>query len=101
MKDVWPKKWARSTGYLTPYIIPDTGSIKIIYTAGYTVDNLPDALRSAVNFLVARMNYVLPLGMELSSESYEERSVSILGERKNYLLGIAAPWLQYFRNWNF
>lgn len=96
----WPKPSARQRGLLTPFLSPDLGSIKIIYTAGWTTDNMPAIVRQACNLLVSKMRYIFPLGMELSSESYEDRSISILGERKDYLLGGIKPMLiPYFRNW--
>lgn len=101
LKKVWEKKFARASYYLTPFIVPDTGSIKITYTAGYTVDNLPADFRFAVNLLVTKMRYIMPLGMELSNESYEERSISILGQQKGYLTNLVKGIITPYKNWKF
>lgn len=101
MKGVWEKNLAREAGWLAPFVVGSNGSIKVQYTAGYTTENMPTSLRSAVNLLVMRFNYLMPLGMELSSESYEERSISILGERRDYLMSLIKPVLGNYRNWNF
>lgn len=100
-KGVWEKNLAMETGWLSPFVVSSNGSIKVQYVAGYTTENMPASLRSAVNFLVMRFNYITPLGMELSSESFEERSISILGERKDYLMALVKPILGNYRNWNF
>ena len=91
----------RSPGYLTPYVQEDTGSIKVTYTAGYTVDSLPAQLRTACNLLVARMNYIFPLGVELNSDGYEERSVGVVISEKDKLLALIKPLILPYRNWVF
>ena len=101
INDVWPQPNARTTGLLSPFVNDSYGPIRVIYTAGYTVDNLPAQIRMACNFLVARMRYIMPVGMETGSESYEDRSLSVLGERRDYLMAIAKPMLVSFRNWSF
>lgn len=101
IKGVWPRPVQRSRGLLAPYVGRAFGNVKVTYTAGYTVDTLPSLLRQACNTLVSKMRYLFPLGMELSSESYEERSISILGERKDYLLSLVKSQILGFRNWVF
>lgn len=99
--DYWWKPFVRQAGLLTPFVGSDTGSYQVIYSAGYFVDSLPPILRQACNLLIAKMWYVFPLGLELGSESYEERSISTLAEKKDYMLGLVKPELITFRNWKF
>lgn len=101
LRDYWYKPYARQAGLLSPFVARDAGSIKIVYTAGYTVDDLPAQIRTACNLLVARMLQLFPTGLELNSESYEERSIGWAGERKNYLMSLVTPLLFNFRNFNF
>lgn len=97
----WPKMSVAERGYLYSYAIPGMGNIKVTYYGGYTVNNLPASFRLACNILVARMRQLFPTGMELSSESYEERSVSYWIRQKNYLLTLVKPIIWNFRNWVF
>ncbi len=101
INNFWPKPPVRERGYLSPYVGDSFGSIKVIYTAGFLYDNLPAPLRMAVNFLVARFNYVWPLGLELNSESYEERSISIVNSEKHKLLALVTPMILPYRNWRW
>ena len=96
--DYWNKRSARVHGLLSPFLDYSYGSYKIIYTAGYSVDTLPPVFRLACNMLIARLRYVMPLAVELSSESYEERSISV--ELKPFLEEIKIMLLPY-RNWKF
>lgn len=101
IKDVWPRPTARVAGLLSPFLTRDYGSIKVTYEAGYTADTLPAVIRSAANLGVARMRYIFPLGMEIGSESYEERSISLVTERKNYIMALIYPMIWSHRNWNW
>lgn len=102
MNGVWERKYGRQAGWLSPFVVRDTGSYRVTYSAGYTIDALPALLRQAVMTLVARMRYLLPVGMELSSENYEERAITIATERKDYLMGLVRPMVvPYYRNWTF
>jgi hypothetical protein len=97
----WEKRWARDTNWLSTYVAPLYGGIKVTYSGGYTLNNMPAQLRMAVVMLVTRMRYLMPLGMEIGSESYEERNISIVADRKQYLMGLVLPMLSTLRNWNF
>lgn len=101
INDYWNKPFVRQTGLLSPFVGEDTGSIQVTYTAGFTVDTLPSSLRLACNLLVAKMRYVFPLGIELGSENYEDRSISALMEKKDYLISLVAPLIMTHRNWRF
>lgn len=101
LNDVWPRRAVRSAGLLSPWLEPSLGSIKVTYTAGYTPDTLPEFIRTAAIFLVSKMRHILPLGVELTSESYEERSISWSPSQKNYLLGLVRPLLWTSRNWSW
>ena len=101
LNDYWPKPVVRQAGYLSPFITDDTGSIRVTYTAGYTIDSLPGQLRLAANALVARLNYLFPNFLEVSGEGYEERSFSYAVNRDNYVLSMIYPMINSFRNWHF
>lgn len=101
INQLWPKPTHRIAGLLAPFIDEGFGTIKVIYTAGYSVDTLPAAFRFACNLLVARMRYLMPLGMELNSESYEERNIGLIVERKDYLLSLVKPLIIPYRNWKW
>ena len=96
----WPKPNLRQVGWLTPFIGQDTGSIKVTYTAGYTVQDLPGAIRMACNLLVMRLYQAAPYGALLTSESYEERSVSYHLPKED-LLSLIRPLLWQYRNFKF
>lgn len=97
----WEKPQVRTWGLLSPFLGNGFGNIKVTYTAGYTIDSMPALLRGACNFLVARLRYILPVGFELSGDSYEEKNYSFASSQKQYLIGQVWPMLQNFRNWNF
>jgi hypothetical protein len=102
VNQLWKKQYFRSAGWLSPFIDYDSGSYKVVYTAGWTVDTLPATMRWAVNLLVAKMRYLLPVGMEIGGESYEERAISIISERKGYLTSLVKSAIMgSFRNWKF
>lgn len=98
---LWPKPSVRQVGWLSPFIGQAFGNVKVTYAAGYTVNNMPSMFRSACNTLVARMRYVFPLAMELGSESYEDRSISVITEKKDYLLSLVKPFIISQRNWKW
>lgn len=101
INDVWNKRAVRNRGLLSPFLAKGQGNIKVVYTAGYTVDSLPDVFRAACNLLVSRLNYIWPLGVELNSEGYEERSISIVTDQKLRLTALVRPMLEGFRNRTF
>ncbi len=98
---VWPNNYVRSAGLLSPYTQPGVGNVRITYTAGYTVDTLPAQLRASMNFLIAKMRYLFPLGLDLSSDSYEERSISWSNQNKTMLLSLVQPFWYPYRNWRW
>lgn len=100
INDIWTKPQVRQFGLLSPFIEDDPGSLKVVYSAGYLVDNLPTPFRLAANTLIAEMRYLFPLGMPIASESYEERSIAMM-QYKDYLLTMIRPMLMPFRNWKF
>lgn len=97
----WYKPIYRQQGLLSPYIGHDTGSIKVIYTGGYTVDTLPTPFRLACNLLVTHLRYVFPLGVQLNSDSYQERNISVVTSDKEKLLTLVKPLIWGYRNWKF
>lgn len=99
--DAWIRPSYRQMGYLSPFLGPDRGSLKIIYTGGYTVDDLPAGLRLACNLLVSKIRACFPIGMELSSEGYEERSLRYVTSQKEKLLSLVKPLIMPYRNWKF
>lgn len=98
---VWPRITARQRGLLAPFRMPNFGSIKVVYDAGYTTDTMPAPVRMACNLLVMKMRNLMPLGMEMGSESYEERHISYAVRNKDYLLSLVKPILFQYRNWSF
>lgn len=98
IRNFWPKPTMRMAGLLSPFSGTGFGVVKIIYTAGYTPDSLPASLRMAANLLVARLRYIMPLGVELNSEGYEERSIGIVTSEKDKLLTLVNPILNNYKN---
>lgn len=97
----WPKKDARQRGFLTPYVATGYGAVKVTYTGGYSVDSMPSQVRAACNLLVARLRALFPTGIEISSESYEERHISMVAARRDYLMALVKPMLFSMRSWSF
>lgn len=97
----WPKPTVRSWGLLTPYLGQAAGNIKVEYTAGYTVDTTPSQVRFACVTLVAKMRSLLPEGMEIGSESYEERHIAVVWDQKHSLISTIRPMIWSQRNWKF
>ncbi len=97
----WQRPTVRQMGLLTPFQGPDTGSYQVIYNAGYTVDTLPGAFRAAAGLLVVRLNNLFPIGQAIGNESYEERSIGYIEERKDYLLALVKPLLFSYRNFHW
>lgn len=98
---VWPMQWRRQGGYLSPFPVNTAGSIKVVYWAGYTVDNAPPMIRLACNTLVAKMRSFFPLGMEVAGEGYKDRSLSYMTNAYNYLMSTVDGMLVNNRNWNW
>lgn len=94
----WPKPMIREAGYLSPFRGEGLGCIKVQYSGGYLVDDMPAQLRLAATLLVAKLRAVLPYGSEMNSESYEERSISVALSEKNKLLGLIEPMIGPYRN---
>jgi hypothetical protein len=101
LHDVWPRPTVRQTGWLNPFAGKDPGSIKVVYTAGYTVDTLPAGIRYACNLLVAKMRSLFPVGMEVGAESFQDRSMSFVVSQREYLMSLAKPHLLPYRNWKW
>lgn len=101
INDVWPLPYWRRTGFLTPYVGQNPGSIKVTYTAGYTVDSLPSSIRFAADTLIIRMRKFFPLALEMTGESYQERSINWAGDRRDYLMAPIKPILHRYKNWRW
>jgi hypothetical protein len=101
INEYWTRPVVRQAGLLTPFIGDDTGSFQVIYTAGFTADTLPAFARMAVDMLVAAIRYqFLSAGMALSSESYEERHITLLNENRQTLVTPQVrTGLWTLRNW--
>ncbi len=97
----WERAYVRQRGMLTSFPGSSYGSIKVTYTGGYTIDSLPGVFRQALNMLVGRMRAILPLGVETTSESYEERSLSVVTAEKSKLMALIRPLVFPYTNWNF
>lgn len=101
VRSAWTKPSVRQPGYLSPFINQDTGSIKVIYSGGYTVDTLPSNFRLACNLLVSEFRYIFPLGMQLGSESYEGRSIAPIISEKQKLLRLVIPLIAPYISWKW
>lgn len=102
IENYWNRPSVRQVGLLTPFLSDvGIGNIKVTYTAGYTVNTLPAQVRMALDQLVAATRYLFPLGVFLASESYEDRAISLLNERRDALFAAAKPLVHSLRNWTF
>lgn len=73
MVSVWPKRYYRRGGMISPYLGDPQGNVFIqTYTAGYS--QIPADLQLAAELVIANLNRMFPT--MLTSESYEERAVS-------------------------
>lgn len=97
----WNKPSYRQAGYLTSYLGPSNGNVKVTYTAGYTLDTLPSPFRLCAAVVVARLRHLLPMGFFLTSESYEERAVSYWLNDRSMLRGIINEMIGTYRNWKW
>ena len=98
---LWAKPIIRRAGYLYPYTTEGFGSIKVQYTGGYTIDSLPSAFRLAGDALIARLLFLFPIGFEQNSAAYEDMAVSLITERKGWLLSVVKPMLYSYLNRSF
>lgn len=101
INNVWVKPLVRQRGFLTPYVADSFGNVKVTYTGGYASDELPSDIVFACVQLVARMRHQFPMGVPLSSESYEDRSISVFGGDRNYLMGQVKHLLNPYRSYRF
>ena len=101
VNQLWPKPSVRQRGWLSPFVAEGFGNCKVIYTAGWTTDTLPADFRWATNLLVARMRTMMPLGMESTGDSFDEKSVSYAVDRKLYLMALVRPHLMKYKNWHW
>ena len=99
--DFWPRNQVRRRGLLSPYVDDGRGNIRCIYVAGWTADTIPAAFRLAANLLVARLRAFFPYGERISSESYEERSVSYDLPQRDKLFDLIHSILWSYRNFFF
>lgn len=97
----WPKRSVRQVGTLSPFLGPAPGTVKVVYTAGYTTDTLPATIRLAYLLLIARLRSVLPLGVELTGDNFDDRSVSVVTNNKTRLLDLIRPAIFTYRNWKW
>jgi hypothetical protein len=101
LNDFWPKQQVRVSGLLTPFLVNNIRVVQVTYTGGFTVDSLPASFRFACTQLIARMREVCGIGVELQSENWIDRSVSIVTSEKTRLLAMVWPILRQFRNWRW
>ncbi len=101
INDYWERPFVRQWNLLTPFLGSGNGNIKVVYSAGWTIDSLPAAFRLAGNLLVSKLRWIFPLGLELSNENYIDRGIGIQANQRDYLLNLIKPILTPFRNWAF
>src|SRR5262249_14705165 len=63
INELWPKPIYAQRNMLSSFVGPSLGNIKVNYTAGYTVDQLPAPLRETCHELGAGMRWNWPLGV--------------------------------------
>lgn len=85
--NLWQKAGRRRAGFLSPFVDEGWGTVKVTYVAGWTADDLPQTVVAACTLLVSKIRFMYPLGLPVSSDSYEGRSVSIRSEDRNWLFG--------------
>lgn len=100
-RSYWFKPTVRQQGFLSPFIGPAFGNIKVVYTGGYALNDLPPMIRMAAIQAVGRWKYLMPISVPISSESYEERHITFSLGEKNYLFGQVKHLLFSMRNWTF
>jgi hypothetical protein len=101
INDYWPQPSYRQAGLLAPFQGADLGSVMVVSTAGYDIDTLPIQLKMAAELLITRLAYIFPLGLEVTSESYIDRSISLAPTQREYLMGMVKHHVMYYRNWKF
>lgn len=97
----WPKRVSRQVGTLSPFLTTAYGAVKVTYTAGWSTDNLPAPVRLAYLLLIARLRSVLPLGVELTGDNFDDRSISVVTNNKTRLLDLIRPVMLNYRNWKW
>ncbi len=101
ISNYWNKPTVRQAGLLSPFLGKAYGNIRVSYCAGYSLDNLPSSIRAAVDILVARIRLLMPLGISIAGESFEERSISYFAPQRNYLTSLVKEFLMPYRNWKW
>ena len=102
VNDYWLQPIVRQIGLLSPFVSYDTGSYKITYSAGHTTDTLPAQIVMAANMAIARLRYIWPLGVELGGEGYEERSISLMADLRQYCITPTVRSMLFtYRNWKW
>lgn len=71
---VWSPRWVYSTGLLTPRMLPSTGTIKVVYVAGWA-NGVPADVSLAAQNMIAAFRAGAQYGKALSNFSYKGFSV--------------------------
>jgi hypothetical protein len=74
LRGIWGYSSERPVYSLATKIVPNRGAIKVTYTAGY--DQVPAAVRGALNIIVRKLYNQRKLGVPLQSESLNGYSYS-------------------------
>jgi hypothetical protein len=98
---VWERPFVRFRGLLSPLVGEAFGNVKVTYTGGWKPETIPPEVRQACCMLVAKLRYLYPLGVNLVSEHYEERHITIGSRSRNYLLSEVASLIRTHRNYKF
>lgn len=101
LNNYWPRPFMRQAGLLSSFVGPDMGSVQVTSTAGYTIDMLPSTLHMAADWLITKLAYLFPLGTQLSSESYIDRSIGLNENQRRWLIGSLRPMILFHKNWTF
>lgn len=85
----WPQAYAWTKGLLAGELRPSIGVIKVTYSGGYST--VPADVKLAVHMCCAELFNKQGLARPISSESYEDRSISTVGPSPDQIYDIIAP----------
>lgn len=78
---VWPGRWVRGRGMLTPQLESGDGNIRVIYTSGY--DPIPEDIQLAIWQLVAQLKSSRQLGFPYQSERFQSYGYTLAQMRQD------------------
>lgn len=98
---LWNKKGVRVAGLLSPYIEEARGTIKVVYTGGFAVEDLPGEMVTAAVMAISKIRFMMPLGLPVQGDSFMGRSISLSPTQRNDVIGHVKPLIFKWRNRRF